>query len=269
MRASVSTGRSDLVSANSTNLVLPSPASSDRRLLDRRRRRPSRRRRRPCARTETTRGAPSTLTVANSVAGVHRPLEGAVASTMPVMSRRHAGAEARGDARQQVLAERGGGGDDDVDALLLDDVADRRRVGVGDVVLERRDRRPRRRRRRSRRARSRAPSMPLPEDRGDDLAARLGGELLAGGDADQRGLRELSVQMLGEDENVAHDRCPFVQMTLASSCRTFTSSCTEPTLRPAGALRRRLELDDLHLGRDVDAEVGRPGSPSAPSCAPS
>src|SRR5262249_31381604 len=55
-------------------------------------------------------------------------------------------------------------------------------------------------------------------------------ERLARGQTNERGLGELSVKVLGDDQYVIHVG---PQMTFASSCRTFTSSGTEPTLRPA------------------------------------
>src|SRR5262249_58844334 len=59
------------------------------------------------------------------------------------------------------------------------------------------------------------------------LAAGVAGGLAAGGHADQCGLRELPVDVLGDDEDVRH-----AQITFASLCSTWTSSCTEPTFRP-------------------------------------
>ena len=67
----------------------------------------------------------------------------------------------------------------------------------------------------------------LAEDGREALAARERRGLLAGGDAHQRGLRELAVQVLGDDENVAH-----AQITFASLCSSWTSSWTDLTLRP-------------------------------------
>src|SRR5262249_51934771 len=68
---------------------------------------------------------------------------------------------------------------------------------------------------------------PLPEHGPEALPAHESRHLLAGLEADDRGLRELPVQMLRDDEHVAH-----AQITFASLWRTWTSSGTEPTLRP-------------------------------------
>ena len=68
---------------------------------------------------------------------------------------------------------------------------------------------------------------PLAEDGGEATATRERRRLLAGLKADERRLGELPVQVLGDDEDVSH-----AQITFASSCSTWTSSCTEPTFRP-------------------------------------
>src|SRR5581483_2173886 len=67
----------------------------------------------------------------------------------------------------------------------------------------------------------------LTEDDPDALPAHEPGELLSRGETRERGLRELPVLMLRDDEDVAHD-----QITFASLCSTCTSSWTEATFRP-------------------------------------
>src|SRR6185369_3839889 len=67
----------------------------------------------------------------------------------------------------------------------------------------------------------------LAEDGGDALPAAVLRCLPPGGEPDERGLRELAVDVFGDDENVAH-----AQITFASLCSTWTSSWTEPTFRP-------------------------------------
>src|SRR5262249_3748023 len=134
--------------------------------------------------------------------------------------------EPGGDPRKEVLADRRGGADHHLHVLLLDDGGGGGGVGVGQVVREggaldghhvdpvfgqrRRDR-----------------LRPLAADQADALTAGEAGELLAGGHADEGGLGEFAVEMLGDDEDVAHG-----QITFASLWRTFTSSSTDPTFRP-------------------------------------
>src|SRR5262249_5582253 len=119
--------------------------------------------------------------------------------------RGEAGAETRRHARSEVLPERRRGDDDGLEALLLHDVGDGGGVRVGEVVRERGPvdgddvdavlREP---------VGERVDA--LAENDGGRLAARLLGERLAGRDGDERGLRELAVDVLRNDENVAHDR---------------------------------------------------------------
>src|SRR5262249_56954474 len=81
--ASVSTGRSDLVSANSTNFVLPSPAEAD--AFSTVPLPPLGAGSNAVPRIEITRGPASTLTVANRLPA-HMGRTNVVPSTMPLMS---------------------------------------------------------------------------------------------------------------------------------------------------------------------------------------
>ena len=165
MRASVSTGRSDLVSANSTNCMrvrwrrasastfstVPLPALGggvERGACARRRRA----------------AQPRSATVAITLPAYMRALERSLASTMPVMSDAMPAPSRAATRGSEVLADGGRGGDDDLDALLLGDLGDGRGVRVGEVVREAARRRRRRRRRRTRRAPLASASTPCAED---------------------------------------------------------------------------------------------------------
>ena len=182
-RASVSSGRSDFVSSKLDELGLARRRRRrGRDLLDGAARRPWPRRRRRSLRTVTTARRALELDRGDDVAGVHRPLERAVGVDDAADVGRHAGARAarrRGAAGpcrspSAVATTR-------VDALLLRDVGERRRVGVGEVVLERRavdgdDRLHAV----ARRARLASASTPLPSTTAMALAAGLARRVLAG-----------------------------------------------------------------------------------------